>query len=93
MLLNNQWIIEDVQRNQKTPRASLEVEWLRIHLPVLATWDHSLVREDLTRCGTTKHAPQQLSHQTTSTNPTRPRAWFHNKRSHCKEKLMHHNEE
>ena len=35
-------------------RTSLVVQWLRIHLPMQATWVQALVLEDLTCRGATK---------------------------------------
>ena len=80
-------------------RASLVVQWLRIYLAMQGTQIGSLVREDptyhgqLTPCTTTTEPPLWNSRAAT-TEPreaTMRACVLRDKRSHCKEKPIHHN--
>ena len=87
-------------------RASLVVQWLRIHMPMLGTWVWALVREDPTYRGATK--PMRHSYWTCALEPASHNYWacapqllkpthlepvLHNKRSYRNEKHTHRNEE
>ena len=75
-------------------RASLVVQWLRIHLPMQGTWVWALVQEDLTCCGATK--PVCHNYWTRMPQLLKPACLepvLCNKRSHCNEKPTHHDEE
>ena len=82
-------------------RASLVPQWLRIHLPTQGTWVRTLVWEDSTCRGATKPvhhnywacALEPASHNYWTRMPQLLEPVLHNKRSHCKEKPAHHNEE
>ena len=66
-------------------RASLVVQWLRIHLPMQGTlepWSRKI-----------PHAMEQLSPRATTTEPTRLEPVLRNKRSHHNKKPVHRNEE
>ena len=64
-------------------RTSPVVQWLRIRLPMQATW--SLVQKDFTCCGATK--PVHSNYWAYSLE-----SMLFNKRSHCNEKPGHLNE-
>ena len=85
---------------------SLVAQWLRICLPMQGTRVWALVQEDPTCHGATKpvyHNYWTCALEPTSHNygawvpqllkPTCLESMLHNKRSHCNEKPMHHNEE
>ena len=84
----------------------LVAQWLRIHLPMQGTWVRALGQEDPTCCGATK--PLCHSYWACTLEPVSHNYWAHmpqllkptclepmlcNKRSHCNEKPVHHNEE
>ena len=81
-------------------------QWLRIRLPMQGTRVQALVREDHTCCKATK--PMHHNYWACALEPTSHNYWacvpqllklmrlepvLHNKRSHCNEKPVHHNEE
>ena len=85
---------------------SLVVQWLRICLPMQGTRVRSLVQEDPTCHGATK--PVHHNYWACTLEPVSHNYWahvpqllkpaclepmLHNKRSHCNEKHVHHNEE
>ena len=90
-VINNS--ILDLLKNYNS-RASLVVQWLRIHLPMRGTRVRVLVREDPTRHGATKPVhhnywacmPQLLK-------PVRLEPMLRNKRRHSNEKPVHRNED
>ena len=86
-------------------RASLGIQWLRIHLPMQGTWVLSLVWEDPTRCRGLTQSSQLLS---PCSRACKLRFWgcllqlpkprhlepvLGNKRGHHKGKPMHYNGE
>ena len=86
--------------------ASLVAQWLRIHLPMQGTWVWSLVWEDPTCRRATK--PMHHNYWACALEPASHNYWacvpqllkparlepvLLNKRSHCNEKPVHHNEE
>ena len=85
--------------------ASLVVQWLRIRLPMQGTWVRALVQEDATCCRATK--PVRHNYWACALEPASHNYWacvlllkpaclqpmLPNKRSHCNEKPVHHNEE
>ena len=86
--------------------ASLVAQWLRILLPRQGTLVRALVQEDPTCHGATKPvchnywacALEPVSHNYWAHKPqllklVRLEPVLHNKRSHCNEKPVHHNEE
>ena len=66
----------DPRSSFKELRASLVVQWLRIHLPVQGTWGQSLVWEEPTCCRATK--PMNHTHHR---SPDTLEPVLHNKRS------------
>ena len=85
---------------------SLVAQWLRIRLPMQGTQVRALVQEDPTCHGATK--PVRHNSWACALEPVSHNYWTHvpqllkpahlesllrNKRSHCNEKPMHHNEE
>ena len=85
---------------------SLVVQWLRVHLPMQGTQVPTLVWEDPTCREATK--PVHHNYWACALEPVSHNCWAHvpqllkaaclepvlcNKRSHCHEKPMHHNEE
>ena len=93
-------------RLKLTCRASLVVQWLRIHLPMQGIWVRSLVREDPTCRGATKPmhhnywacALEPASHNYWARVPQllKPAHWepvLRSKRSHNNEKPAHHNKD
>ena len=69
-------------------------QWLRIRLPMQGTWVRSLVQEDPTCCGATK--PLHHNYQPTCRQllkPVRLEPVLCNKRSHCREKPTHGDED
>ena len=79
---------------KKEKGISLVVQWLRIHLPMQGTWVQALLQENTTCRGVAKpvrhnywaHVPQLLK-------PACLEPVLCNKRSHCNEKAVYHNEE
>ena len=79
---------------QETCGTSLAVQWLRIRLPMQGTRVHPLVREDPTCHGATK--PVRHNYWACVLQLLKPahlEPVLRNKRSHCSEKPVHHNEE
>ena len=85
-----------------SPRTSLRIQWLRIHLPMQGTWVVSLVWEDPTRRrGVTQslspcsraHELQLLSLLVATTKAQAPGACALQQGSHHKWKPMYHNAE
>ena len=68
---------------------SLVAQWLRIRLPMQGTRVWALVQEDLTCRGATK----PVRHNYWAHTPQVLKPMIYNKRSHCNEKPVHHNEE
>ena len=65
-----------------------------IRLPVQGTQVRALVQEDPTCCGATKHVHHNYRARVPQLVKTvRLEPVLHNKRSHCNEKPVHHNEE
>ena len=76
-------------------RASLVVQWLRIHLPIQGTRVRALVWEDPTCCRATKPVRHNYSGACVPQllKPARLEPVLRNKRSHRNEKPVHSNKE
>ena len=94
------------QTKKRVSRASVVVQWLRIHLPMQGTRVRALVWEDPTCCGATKPTHHNCwactlgpachnywAHVPQLLKPTHLEPVLRNKRSHRNEKPAHRNEE
>ena len=70
MILN-----KEGKRHYVKKRTSLVAQWLRIHLPMQATWVRSLVQEDPTCRGATK--PVRHNYWACALEPTSHNYWAH----------------
>ena len=82
------------KESKKEWRASLVAQCLGIRLPVQGTQFRALVQEDPMCHGATKPLRHNYwAHVPQLQKPARLEPVLHNKRSHCNEKPVHHNEE